>query len=290
MTSFQVLQNHPAIFIGLIGLLGLLVGSFLNVVAHRVPVMMHKAWRKECLEYLEMDKDSEPDNQRFDLIKPDSHCPTCHHAIKSYENIPIISYIVLKGRCANCNTRISLRYPAVELFTALTSAIIAWNFGYGLQTAFALLLNWGLISASLIDLDHQLLPDSVTLPLLWLGLFISLFGIFTDSRSSIIGAISGWLAFWLVYIIFKCITGKEGMGFGDFKLLAALGAWLGWQVLPAIVLLSSFVGAIVGITMMVFFNHTRSVPIPFGPYLASAGWIALLWGEDLNNYYLSLAF
>ncbi len=290
MTSFQVLQSHPAVFIAIIGILGLLVGSFLNVVAHRVPIMMHRAWRKECQEYLEIDSDNESDVQRFDLIKPDSHCPTCHHAIKSYENIPVISYIALKGRCANCNTRISLRYPAVELFTALTSAVIAWHFGYGLQAAFALLLSWGLISASLIDMDHQLLPDSITLPLLWLGLFISLFDIFTDSHSSIIGALSGWLSLWLVYIVFKRITGKEGMGFGDFKLLAALGAWLGWQVLPVIVLLSSLVGAIAGITMMLFFNHTRSVPIPFGPYLAAAGWIALLWGEDLIKTYLSLAF
>jgi len=290
MTSFQVLQSHPAIFISIIGILGLLVGSFINVVAHRVPIMMRRTWRKECQEYLEINTDNESDDQRFDLVKPDSHCPTCHHAIRAYENIPVISYIALKGRCANCNTRISLRYPAVELFAALTSAIVAWHFGYSLQTAFALLLTWGLISASLIDLDHQLLPDSITLPLLWLGLFISLFGIFTDTRSSIIGAISGWLALWLVYIIFKRITGKEGMGFGDFKLLAALGAWLGWQVLPAIVLLASLVGAMAGITMMVFFNHARSAPIPFGPYLAAAGWIALLWGEDLINYYLSLAF
>ena len=290
MTPFQILQSHTGIFISVIGVLGLLVGSFLNVVIHRVPIMMHRSWRKECRQYLEIESDDEPDIQRYDLISPNSHCPNCDHIIKPYENIPVISYLALRGRCANCKTHISLRYPAVELFTSITSAIIAWHFGFSSQTVFALLLSWGLISASLIDTDHQLLPDSITLPLLWLGLFISLFDVFTDSHSSIIGAIAGWLSLWLVYMIFKIITGKEGMGFGDFKLLALLGAWLGWEMLPIIILLSSMVGATAGITMVVFFDHKRSTPIPFGPYLAGSGWIALLWGNDLNNYYLSLTF
>jgi len=290
VSAIQVLQTHSSVFIGVIGLLGLLVGSFLNVVVHRLPIMMRREWRKECQEYLEISEIDTNGCSRFDLIKPDSHCTNCNHTILPHENIPLLSFIFLKGRCVNCKSRISLRYPAVELFSAASSAIVAWHFGFGLQTAFALMLTWALISASLIDLDHQLLPDTIVLPILWLGLLISVIEVFVDSQSSIIGASAGWLCLWLVYHAFKFATGKEGMGYGDFKLLALLGAWLGWQVLPIIILLSSLVGAIVGIVLILFFRHQRSNPIPFGPFLAAAGWIALLWGDDLTGLYWSIAF
>lgn len=248
---------------------------------------MHTAWRRECQEYLEITNNNTHNNTRFDLIKPDSHCTKCDHIIRWYENIPILSYIVLKGRCANCKSRISLRYPTVELFTAVISAAVAWHFGFGLQTTFALLLSWALISASLIDFDHQLLPDTIVIPMLWLGLLLSLINVFVDSQSSIIGAATGWLCLWLVYHAFRLATGKEGMGYGDFKLLAVLGAWLGWQALPIIILLSSLVGAIVGIVLVLFFQHQRSKPIPFGPFLAASGWITLLWGNQLSQFYWS---
>lgn len=281
----QTLENNPAFLIAAAGLLGLLVGSFLNVVIYRLPIMMERAWRRECAAYLQSNE-SEGTAPAFNLILPGSHCPNCQKPIRAHENIPLLSYLLLKGRCAKCRAPIPLRYPLVEGLTGLISALIAWHFGYSLQTAFALILSWSLICLSFIDFDQQLLPDSITLPLLWLGLFLSLFNVFTDSQASISGAMAGYLSLWSVYQLFKLSTGKEGMGYGDFKLLAMLGAWLGWQMLPAIILLSSLVGALVGVTMTVFFKHDRHIPIPFGPYLAIAGWIALLWGEQLNRIYL----
>lgn len=273
----------PYGFTLLMGVIGLLVGSFLNVVAYRLPIMMKRQWRKDCLEYLELENNDSP--EIFNLALPASSCPHCQTPILARHNIPVLSYLWLRGKCVSCKAAISARYPVVEFVTALLSIIVAWHFGFGWQAGAGLLLTWVLISLTLIDLDHQLLPDMIVLPMLWLGLVVSLYPIFVDSSTSIIGATSGYLVLWLVYHGFKLFTGKEGMGQGDFKLLAMLGAWLGWQYLGLIILLSSVVGAFIGITLISLNKHQREVPIPFGPYLAIAGWIALLWGERLNQWY-----
>jgi leader peptidase (prepilin peptidase) / N-methyltransferase len=288
MESFDLLTGSPLLFSIVIGVVGLLVGSFLNVVIYRLPVMMKSSWRKDCQEFLELQADTEP-KEPFNLVFPNSRCPACNTPIKPYQNIPVISYVFLQGKCAQCSNPIPLRYPVMEAFTGLASFMIAWHFGFTPQVGFALLLTWSLIALSFIDIDHHLLPDSITLPVLWLGLFLSVFGLFTDSHASIIGAIAGYLSLWCVFHLFKLLTGKEGMGYGDFKLLALFGAWLGWQSLPAIILLSSLVGAVIGIAMIVFSRHDRNKPIPFGPYLAAAGWIALLWGAEINQFYLNMA-
>ncbi|MGZ8143679.1 MAG: prepilin peptidase [Methylosarcina sp.] len=291
--------EQPPFFVAIIFVIGLLVGSFLNVVIFRLPIMMQRGWRKECLEFLQQIPDPESGiiqgcveepittDEPFNLIFPLSRCPHCQAAIKPYQNIPVLSYLFLKGKCANCNAAISPRYPIVELFTAIASTMVAWHFGYTIETLFALVLTWSLITLSFIDIDCQLLPDNITLPGLWLGLFLSLFGLFSDSHSSIMGAIAGYGALWIVYHLFKLTTGKEGMGYGDFKLLALLGAWLGWQYLPLIILLSSLVGAVIGVAMVVLVKRDHNIPIPFGPYLAAAGWLALLWGPDINQFYLT---
>lgn len=278
------LQQSPTLLITLVFILGLMVGSFLNVLIYRLPVMMQTGWRRECLEYLQMP--AEAQGETFNLLLPGSRCPACKNEIKAYQNIPVLSYLWLRGKCGHCGASISLRYPLIEAFAGVCSALVAWHFGYGLPLLFGLLLTWSLIALSFIDIDHQLLPDSITLPILWLGLFLSLFQIFTDSHASIIGAVAGYLSLWSVYHLFKLLTGKEGMGYGDFKLLALLGAWLGWQYLPLIIILSSLVGALIGIAMIAFRQHDASRPIPFGPYLAAAGWLALIWGNDLNQLYL----
>ncbi len=267
-------------------IVGLLVGSFLNVVIYRLPVMMNIAWKKECKEYLEIE-DNESNKEPFNLMLPLSRCPGCNTPIKPYQNIPVFSYLFLRGKCSECKTHISLRYPLIEAFTGLASAIVAYHFGYTVEMLFALLLTWSLIALSFIDIDHQLLPDSIILPMLWLGLFLTLFSVYTDSHSGIIGAIAGYLSLWTVYQLFKLATGKDGMGYGDFKLLALFGAWLGWQYLPLIILLSSLVGAIIGISMVVLTKKDHNIPIPFGPYLAMAGWLALLWGDQINVLYLN---
>lgn len=269
------------------GLLGLCVGSFLNVVIHRLPKMMEQEWQAQCAE---LRGETPPTAEApLSLARPRSRCPHCGHGITALENIPLISYLlILKGKCSGCGQRISARYPLVELLTGLLSAYTAWHFGPTVQAAGALLLIWSLIALAVIDLDTQLLPDSITLPLLWLGLVFNLGGSFADLPSAVTGAMVGYLALWSVYWLFKLATGKEGMGFGDFKLLAALGAWLGWQMLPAIILLSSVVGAIIGIALIVAARHGRNVPIPFGPYLAAAGAIALFWGNALTQRYLGL--
>lgn len=287
MTLFSFLNIHPAFFIFFASLLGLLVGSFLNVVIYRLPIMIQRTWKKDCLEYLEM----EPENEieRFDLILPNSSCPVCKAEIKAWQNIPVVSYILLGGKCGHCKTPISLRYPVIEVLTGVLSGLVAWHFGFAWQALFALLFTWSLIALSGIDIDEQLLPDAITLPVLWLGLFLSLFGLYTDSNDSIIGAIAGYLILWSVYQLFKLLTGKEGMGYGDFKLLALFGAWLGWQFLPQIILVSSLVGALIGGSMILFKQHDQNKPIPFGPYLAVAGWIALIWGDRINQIYLDLA-
>lgn len=284
-----ILSSAP-FFTALCGIIGLLVGSFLNVVIYRLPIMMQRTWRKECTEYLQLAAESEQtEEEAFNLVFPLSRCPGCNAPIKPYQNIPVISYVFLKGKCAACGNPISVRYPIIEALTAIASAAVTWHFGYTPQAGFALLLTWALIALIFIDIDHQLLPDSITLPMLWLGLCLSLFNLYTDAHASIIGAVAGYLALWTVFHLFKLATGKEGMGYGDFKLLALFGAWLGWQYLPVIILLSSLVGAVIGLGMIVFARHDRNVPIPFGPYLAIAGWIALLWGNSLNRLYLTFA-
>ncbi len=288
MEALEFIARESAIFITVVGLVGLLVGSFLNVVIYRLPVMMEQGWRKDCLEFLGQKAEPDASKEPFNLVYPNSRCPGCGAIIKPYQNIPVISYLCLKGKCAQCSIPISPRYPLIEAFTALTSALVAWHFGVTAQTGFALLLTWSLIALSFIDIDHRLLPDSITLPVLWLGLFLSIFGLYTDSHASIIGAVAGYLSLWGVFHLFKLLTGKEGMGYGDFKLLSLFGAWLGWQYLPAIILLSSLVGAVIGTAMIVLSKHDRNTPIPFGPYLAAAGWIALLWGQDINQAYLKI--
>ena len=283
MELVNLLEHNPAFFTGTVFVLGLLVGSFLNVVIHRLPQMMERDWQAQCRDYL---GEAAEDQSPLSLLRPASHCPHCGHKIRFYENIPVLSYLWLRGRCSACQQPISVRYPLIELLTAVTSGVIAWHFGFGWQAGAGLLLTWALIALSMIDTDHQLLPDSITLPFLWLGLTLSLFPVFADMRSSLIGAIAGYLSLWTVYQVFKLLTGKEGMGFGDFKLLALLGAWMGWQALPMIILLSSAVGAVLGGTMIAIQGRDRAQPIPFGPYLAIAGWVALLWGEQISSAYL----
>jgi leader peptidase (prepilin peptidase)/N-methyltransferase len=267
--------------------LGLLIGSFLNVLVYRLPVMMQRDWQAQAREILELP--APPDAPLFNLILPHSRCPHCGHEIRPWENIPLLSYLFLRGKCSSCKAPISLRYPLVELACGLLSAYVAWHFGFGWQTAGILLLTWGLLAMSLIDADHQLLPDALVLPLLWLGLIANYFGLFTSLEAALWGAIGGYLSLWSVYWLFKLVTGKEGMGYGDFKLLAMLGAWGGWQVLPLTILLSSLVGAVLGLIMLRLRNAETSTPIPFGPYLAIAGWIALLWGGQITGSYLQFA-
>lgn len=283
MAIVEILQASPALFITVITILGLLIGSFLNVVIYRLPAMMQREWQQQCDEL--NGKELKPIDD-FTLSRPRSRCPKCQHEITALKNIPVLSYLALGGKCSQCKTAISARYPLIEAFTGLLSGLVAWQFGFDWSCLGALLLTWSLIALSFIDIDHQLLPDSITLPLMWLGIIFSFFAVYTDLNSSIIGAITGYLSLWLVYQGFKLVTGKEGMGYGDFKLLAALGAWLGWALLPTIVLLSSLVGAIIGISLIVFRKHQRDIPIPFGPYLAAAGWIALMWGQQINVLYI----
>ena len=284
MLLIQFLQSNPSWLITLGGVVGLLVGSFLNVVIHRLPKMMERDWAEQCA----MLKNEEPVvAARYDLVMPRSACPSCAHQISALENIPVLSYVFLRGRCAKCSARISPRYPMVEALSALLSGYAMWHFGGTLAGLSALIFIWSMIALTFIDFDTQLLPDSITQPLLWLGLLVNLSHSYTSIESALIGAIAGYLTLWSVYWLFKLTTGKEGMGFGDFKLLAAIGAWLGWQVLPLVILLSSLVGAIVGISLMVFAKHGRNIPIPFGPYLAGGGLIALFWGQAITSAYLS---
>jgi len=273
------------------GLFGLVIGSFLNVVAYRVPIMMERAWREQCKELEgEAFSDAPHEGQVFNLWTPRSACPSCGTLVAAHHNVPVISYLLLRGRCAHCQARISPRYPVIEASAATLALVVVWAFGPTWQAVAALPLTWTLLALAVIDIDRHLLPDSMTLPLMWAGLLLSLVPVdggvlFTDARSSLIGAAAGYLSLWGVYQLFKLATGKEGMGYGDFKLLAALGAWLGWQVLPLIILLSAAVGASVGIAGVVLLGRSRQVPIPFGPYLAAAGWIALLWGDELMTQY-----
>ncbi len=286
MNVLQLLESSQLFMIIASGSLGLVVGSFLNVVIYRVPIMLQKIWTRECREHLEPGAQATQPADTYNLVTPSSRCPECDHRIGALENIPVISYLFLRGRCSGCGTSISLRYPAVEITTAILSIITALHFGYSVQTLAALAFTWTLIPLFLIDFDTQFLPDTITLPLLWAGLLLSLFNVFTDSQTSIIGAAAGYLSLWTIYQVFKLATGKEGMGFGDFKLLAAIGAWLGWQALPVVILFSSIVGAVLGITLILFKGRDHNQPMPYGPFLAAAGWITLLWGNDFINFYL----
>lgn len=281
-------QSTPWLFYSTVLFFGLCVGSFLNVVAYRLPLMMERDWKLECHEFLELDPPKiEPSLLSTNLASPASACPNCGHKIRFWENIPVISYLLLRAKCSSCGSKISAQYPAVELVTGIASLVVAYQFGVTIQTLAALGFTWVLIALTLIDLKKQLLPDNMTLPLLWAGIFFSFFVLFSDLKSSIVGAMAGYLILWSVYHLFKLITKKEGMGFGDFKLLAALGAWVGFSYLPQIILISSVVGAIAGISMLLLGKTKQQQPIPFGPYLAAAGWIALLWGESINQTYLS---
>jgi len=282
----QHLANNLLLYAIVVFLLGLLIGSFLNVVIHRLPVMLERTWRRQCDELTGTTPASE---EPFNLVVPRSRCPACGHNISAVENIPLLSFIFLRGKCRSCGTSIPWRYPIVELATGLLSAVVAWHFGFTVAGGGALLLTWSLIALTVIDYDHQLLPDNITLPLVWLGLLFNLSATYASTGSAVIGAMAGYLSLWTVYQLFKLITGREGMGFGDFKLFAAFGAWLGWQQLPLIILLSSFVGAIVGLGGILIFGRDRGVPIPFGPFLCVAGWIALLWGDVITRSYLQFA-
>ncbi|WP_252272670.1 prepilin peptidase [Pseudomonas subflava] len=287
MQLIEFLAGNLPAFVLLATMLGLLIGSFLNVVIYRLPVMMQRDWRQQAREILELPE--EPKQGTFNLILPNSCCPNCGHQIRPWENIPVVSYLFLHGKCSNCKTPISKRYPLVELACGLLSGYVAFHYGFGWQAMGVLVLSWGLLAMSMIDCDHQLLPDSLVLPLLWLGLIANHFGLFASLEDALWGAIAGYLSLWSVYWLFKLVTGKEGMGYGDFKLLAMLGAWGGWQILPLTILLSSLVGAVLGVIMLRLRNQETSTPIPFGPYLAIAGWIALLWGDQITGTYLQFA-
>ncbi|OWJ94159.1 prepilin peptidase [Pseudomonas sp. A46] len=287
MQLIDFLASHVLAFVFCALLLGLLVGSFLNVVIHRLPKMMLRDWQEQAREALELP--AEPKGPVFNLVLPNSRCPHCQHEIRVWENIPVVSYLALGGKCSACKAPISTRYPLVELACGLLSAYLAWHFGFSWQTGAFLVLTWGLLAMSMIDVDHQLLPDALVLPLLWLGLILNSQGLFVSLEDALWGAVAGYLSLWSVYWVFKLVTGKEGMGHGDFKLLAMLGAWGGWQVLPLTILLSSLVGAILGVIMLRLRNQDTATPIPFGPYLAIAGWIALLWGDQITATYLQFA-
>tara|TARA_R110002111_G_scaffold99170_6_gene153294 strand:+ start:14185 stop:15060 length:876 start_codon:yes stop_codon:yes gene_type:complete len=286
MGLLQTFEQNAIFYYLSLGLLGLIVGSFLNVVIYRLPIMLQKNWRTECLSFLEQDEPQQTASEPFNLSQPRSRCPSCKQVITALENIPIISYIFLSGRCRHCRSPISIRYPLIELLSAALALIIAFKFGVSLQTGLAVIFTWVLICLTMIDIDTQLLPDSITLPLLWLALFASLFNVFVDPETAIIGALAGYLSLWCVFWLFKLITGKEGMGYGDFKLLAAIGALLGWQLLPLVIILSAFVGAVIGLSMIVFNGQSKHQAIPFGPYLSIAAFIALIWGEKINSSYL----
>jgi leader peptidase (prepilin peptidase)/N-methyltransferase len=286
MDLLLLLESSPVAFATVVALFGLLIGSFLNVVIYRLPILMERTWSRQCHELLELDASEAAGEHPFNLVRPGSSCPKCGHRIRAIENIPVVSYLALKGRCAACREPIPVRYPLIELVTAIASVVTALHFGFSLQAAAALGFTWALIPLCVIDYDRQLLPDNITLPLLWAGLALSLWGVFVDSQASIIGALAGYLSLWGIYHLFKLATGKEGMGYGDFKLLAAIGAWVGWQALPVVILFSSIVGAATGILLILLKGRERSQPIPFGPFLACAGWITLLWGQDIIRFYL----
>jgi len=298
MSVIELLAASPGLFVGTCMVLGLAVGSFLNVVIYRLPVMLDRQWREQCVQLPGQSAATALPagiaHARFNLLVPRSACPACRTPITALQNIPVISWLALRGRCANCGVPISVRYPLVEALTGALTAAIAWKFGFGWPAAAAIVLTWFLVALTFIDVDHQLLPDSLTLPLLWLGLALSLSGlqpansIPVDERSALVGAMVGYVSLWSVYHLFRLVTGKEGMGYGDFKLLAALGAWLGWQMLLPVILIAAASGAVVGVAMIVIRKHDRTLPIPFGPFLAVSGWLVLMFGRPLVGSYLGL--
>ncbi len=291
--------SEPVWFAGSVFVLGLIIGSFLNVIIYRLPIILERDWRAQAADMLRADGDPNPapnPPERFTLSTPRSACTKCKAPITALQNVPVVSWLVLRGRCASCKARISARYPLVELTTALLSAWVAWHFGFGAAAACALLVTWALIALTGIDVDHQLLPDNITLPLMWAGLLAAV--VFGPSagvalpvapKDAIIGAAAGYLSLWLIFHLFKLVTGKEGMGYGDFKLFAALGAWLGWKLLPLVIVLSAATGAVLGILMIALQGRDRRAPIPFGPYLAAAGWLALMYGDSLLEGYLRIS-
>ena len=281
----EVLNQNDWLLLTALVSLGLVVGSFLNVVIYRLPLMMESRWRKDCCELLEVERETQADTP-LSLSTPNSHCPHCKAAIKPWQNIPVLSYLLLGGKCGNCGAPISIRYPLVEFATALLTVALFSQFDASLALLGAMIFTWSLVALTMIDIDHQLLPDDITLPLMWLGIAFSLAGTTISLQDSVLGAMLGYLSLWSVYWLFKLATGKEGMGYGDFKLLAAMGAWLGWQSIPMLILLSSLVGAICGIALMIATRRGKDIPIPFGPYLAMAGWITLMWGDRLLAYYM----
>ena len=289
----ELFNQSPYVFVAVVFAFSMLIGSFLNVVIFRLPIMMEREWRDQAEEILKAPAATNVPAGRFNLVVPRSLCPSCGAQIKSWQNVPVLSYLLLSGQCANCQASISVRYPVVELVTALLAAFVAWRLGFGWEALAAIFMTFALVSISMIDFDHQLIPDSIVIPLMWAGLLMSLVHplagaevLFISPRDAVIGAVAGYLSLWSVYQLFKLITGKEGMGYGDFKLLAALGAWLGWQALPMIILMSAVVGAVVGIALIVLRGRDRQLPIPFGPYLAAAGWITMLYGDVIKNAYL----
>ena len=293
----ELISESAPVFIAIVFAFTLLIGSFLNVVIHRLPIMMEREWREQADELTKTPPEHELPEGRFDLVAPRSRCPSCGSLITALQNVPVISYLFLRGRCANCKTRISARYPLVELMTALLAAICAWHFGPGWEALLAIVLTLTLVPITMIDADTQLIPDAIVLPLMWLGLALSLFHplagadtLFISPSDAIVGAMAGYLSLWSIFWVFKLVTGKDGMGYGDFKLLAALGAWLGWQQLPIIIMMSAIVGTVINVVMIVARGKDRSIPIPFGPYLATAGWITMLWGETIKNTYFDLMF
>ena len=294
---FEFFRANPAAFTVMGTVVGLMVGSFLNVVIYRLPRTMQRDWNEQAALMLEevalndcaqkiREKNDVP--ARYGLIVPRSACPHCGHRIRAYQNVPVISYLLLHGKCAECKNKIGVRYPIIEAVSGLFTGFIAWHFGFGLAAFAAMVFAWSMIALSVIDIDTQLLPDSITLPLLWIGLLINIKGVFAPLDTAIIGTVAGYISLWSVYWLFKFATGKEGMGFGDFKLLAAIGAWLGWKFLPQVILLSSLVGAVVGVALIALRRNNRSTPLPFGPYLAAAGIIAMIWGPQINTVYLGL--
>lgn len=289
MNVIELLQASPATLLLVAAILGLMVGSFLNVVVYRLPVMLQRDWEKQAREVLELQQDAATEQKPFNLLWPPSRCQHCATPIRAWENIPVLSWLLLRGRCKGCAERISLRYPLVELASGALSVLVIWQFGLSGQGMAMLVLTWGLLALSLIDADHQLLPDVLVLPLLWLGLLLNNFGLFTSLQDAVYGAALGYLVLWSVFWLFKLITGKDGMGYGDFKLLAMLGAWGGWQVLPLTILLSSVVGAVLGVIVLRLQRQGMAQPLPFGPYLAIAGWIAIIWGEQITSSYLQFA-
>jgi leader peptidase (prepilin peptidase)/N-methyltransferase len=292
-------HNNSTFFYGFVIVFSLLIGSFLNVVVYRLPKMMEQGWRRDCREFLadELKDENKADNtiqekntqkELLTLSKPDSTCPHCGHKIRFYENIPVISWLFLRAKCSQCKNSISMRYPLVEAFTAFVGFLVAQHFGVTITTFWVLLLSYALICLTLIDFDHMLLPDQITLPFLWLGLLVNVNGLIVPLNEAVIGAVVGYLSLYSVFWLFKLFTGKEGMGFGDFKLLALFGAWTGWKLLAILILMASVVGAIVGVSLMLFKNHQREQAIPFGPYLAVAGWLTLMWGDSIWGWYLNL--